>query len=76
MSGPEVQTVNDREDIEHYGFASLAEHRPGVTLWMDSSDEPCDMASGPCACGAWHTLEETEARLEAAAHQPVTGKLR
>ena len=24
----------------------------------NGSNEPCDMAWGPCACGGWHNLEE------------------
>lgn len=24
----------------------------------NACNEPCDMLSGPCACGAWHTVEE------------------
>lgn len=23
----------------------------------NANNEPCDMAQGPCCCGAWHTLD-------------------
>lgn len=26
--------------------------------------EPCDMIDGPCACGAWHRLDEWPKELE------------
>jgi hypothetical protein len=30
----------------------------------NACNEPCDMASGPCACGAWHTLDEWKKEIE------------
>lgn len=29
----------------------------GVTVY-NGSHERCDMADGPCSCGAWHKLED------------------
>jgi hypothetical protein len=31
------------------------EHWP---KYHNACNEPCDMISGPCACGAWHKLDE------------------
>lgn len=35
-------------------------HVPWPTHWPERRNPTiiCDMADGPCACGAWHTLEE------------------
>lgn len=30
----------------------------------NACNEPCDMAVGPCACGAWHTLDEWTKEIE------------
>jgi hypothetical protein len=35
---------------------------PGILLY-NGAGEPCDMAAGPCLCGAWHNLTETLRRI-------------
>lgn len=31
---------------------------PKQFIFFNSNKEPCDMAFGPCCCGAWHKLSE------------------
>lgn len=37
--------------------ADIQSNRPPVTRHNACTD-PCDTVSGPCICGAWHTVEE------------------
>lgn len=34
----------------------------GINLYNPGHNDLCDMAQGPCYCGAWHTIEETYER--------------
>lgn len=37
---------------------------PIAINWHNGSHERCDVAQGPCACGAWHTLEDWPAEIQ------------
>lgn len=39
---------------------------PGQIVTHNACTDRCDMAAGPCACGAWHNLDEWKGRLEEA----------
>lgn len=50
----------DEEGRTHFnlknGLASMPLEYIG--LFWNACTDPCDMLSGPCACGAWHQQEE------------------
>lgn len=39
---------------------------PEGVLLYNASGTPCDCAQGPCSCGAWHTVKETQDRIQTA----------
>jgi len=48
---------------------------PDGIFLHNAQRDPCDMAVGPCCCGAWHNAEETLCRLRESARAEV-GRLR
>lgn len=42
---------------------------PEGVLLYNASGTPCDVAQGPCSCGAWHTVKETQTRIQNAIHK-------
>ena len=48
--------------VEHSNnFVEYPGHWP---RWVNGTGEPCDMLQGPCACGAWHNLQEWERPIQ------------
>ena len=35
----------------------------GIKIYNSCTD-PCDVLVGPCVCGAWHTAEDWEDKIE------------
>ena len=44
---------------------------PDGIFLHNAQHDPCDMAVGPCCCGAWHNAEETLCRLRESARAEV-----
>jgi predicted RNase H-like HicB family nuclease len=47
-------------EIDRGSVECPADWPPNWPPRYNASSTPCDMAQGPCSCGAWHTLAETQ----------------
>ncbi len=46
---------------------------PGQIVTHNACTDRCDMAFGPCVCGAWHNLDEWKGRLGEADQKLIDG---
>lgn len=57
MKTPELALDVPASFAAAHGSAPLVE-MPQTVQIRNASTERCDMAQGPCACGAWHALTD------------------
>ena len=68
----------DRNGDQHFnsenGLASMPEEHIGRFRNGRHNPDPCDMLSGPCACGAWHRQEEWPNEIQMAVFGSISDK--